>query len=86
MTKSVLHVVEKQRGLGEPVAIVAVLEIEIERIARLCDLQRKSRLADLPRPDQGYSGLTVQGVFDVGSDDSRNHPCNLSTLWIIYKE
>ena len=86
MTSPILHVVEKQRGLGKPVTIVAVLEIEIERIARSRDLQRERGLADLSWPNQRHGGLTVQGALDVGSDDSRNHPCNLSTLWIIYKE
>ena len=42
------------------------------------------RLADLPRPEQGHRGLAVQGVFDIGGDESRNHPCNLSMTWRIY--
>ena len=82
----ILQVVEEQRGLGEPVAIVAVLQIEVERIARSCDLQCECRLADLPRPDQGHGDLAVQGAFDVWRDYSWNHPCNLSIPWTINKE
>ena len=82
----ILEVVKEQCGLGEAIAIVAILQIEIERVARSRDLQRERGLADLPRPDQGHGGLTVQGAFDVRSDDSWNHSCNLSILWIIYKE
>ena len=82
----ILEVVEEQCGLGESIAIVAVLQIEVERRTRSRDLQRERRLADLSRPDQRHGGLAGQGTLDIRGDDSRNHPCNLSILWMIYKE
>ena len=54
----ILGVVEKERGLGEPVAVVTVFEIE--GVTRPADLQRQRDLADLPRPDQCHGSPAVQ--------------------------
>ena len=83
----ILHVVEKKRRLRQTVAVVPVLEVEIERVPSPADLQSQRGLANLPRADQRNSGLALQGAFNVVRDDARDHyPCNLSTLWTDCKD
>ena len=83
----ILRVVEKERGLRQTVAVVAVLEVEIERVSSPADLQSQRGLADLPRADQGNSGLPLQGAINVAGDETRDHcPCNLSTSWRVCKD
>ena len=49
--------VEEQDGLGEPVAIVAVFQVEVDRIAVFADVKRQSCLAGLARAEDGDGSL-----------------------------
>lgn len=83
----ILGVVQKERGLCQTIAVVLVLEVEIERVPCLAYLQSQGGLANLPRADQGNGGLAPQGAFYIFGNGAREHyPCNLSTLWTICKE
>ena len=81
----ILDVAEIQLGFGQPTAIIAVFQIEVDRVARLPDLERQRRLPDLPGSNQGHRRLTIESGFHCSPNDPGNHPCKLSTLWNIYK-
>ena len=62
----ILRVVE--RGLRQTVAVVAVFEVEVERVPPAADLQGQRGLANLSRADQRDRGLALQGAFNVAGD------------------
>ena len=67
----ILRVVE--RGLRQTVAVVAVFEVEVERVPPAADLQGQRGLANLSRADQRDRGLALQGAFNVAGDGEGFH-------------
>jgi hypothetical protein len=67
---------EVEFRLRELCAVCIRFEIEIERGSSLPDLQRKRRLADLPRAEQRYGRAFIQQSCKLACDATLNHPCN----------
>jgi hypothetical protein len=66
-------------------AIGPSLEVEVECARLLGDGMRERRLSDLPRTQEGHSGLTVQCVLNRFERTAQSHPCILNVTNYICK-
>ena len=80
----ILDVAEIQLGFGQPTAIIATFQVEVDRVARPPDLEGQRRLPDLSGSNQGHRRLAVESGFHCSLYDSGIRPCNPSKLWKIY--
>ena len=77
---------EKEQGLGQPGAIEARLEVEVEGALDLGDLVGEGRLPHLAWTDQRHRRLAGQGNPEGFRRTSIYHPCKLKKSVSICKE
>jgi hypothetical protein len=76
---------QKEPRLRKLGSIGAIFEVQIQRVALAGDIERQCRLARLPRPDKRRGGLVSEGPLHARPRSAGNHPCNLSSRWMICK-
>jgi len=77
---------EEQSRILELVPIRPGFEIEIKCVHAFGDFKGQRGLAGLPRPNQGSSGLTAQGLADGPIGATINDPCKLIYKLLICKD
>lgn len=77
--EAVFIATQEQRRVAELLAVLARLQVEVERFGALGDRGRDRRLADLPRAEEAYGGLSIQAVLNRSEGTPGYHPCILNT-------
>src|ERR1035438_4650397 len=62
---------QEKRRIAELLAVLAGFKIEVKCARLLGDGMRERRLANLPGPQEGYGGLTVQGFLNRAEHTAR---------------